>query len=96
MYSFRGAYGNRGNGAELRPSDVVPLTGLACVFAAGKKMRHRPVFALVDATVVKREPSAMPAALPPAWKVNRKNCPCSLQVIGKIIEGFRGGTCTKP
>ena len=36
MCSFRGAYGNRGNGTELRSSDVVPLTGVACIFAVGK------------------------------------------------------------
>ncbi len=28
MRSFRGSYGNRGNGAELRSSDVVPVVGL--------------------------------------------------------------------
>ena len=28
MCSFRGAYGNRGNGTELRSFDVVPVVGL--------------------------------------------------------------------
>ncbi len=28
MWSFRGSYGNRGNGMELRSSDVVPVAGL--------------------------------------------------------------------
>ena len=28
MRSFRGSYGNRGNEAELRSSDVVPVAGL--------------------------------------------------------------------
>ena len=28
MCSFRGSYGNRGNGTELSSSDVVPVAGL--------------------------------------------------------------------
>ena len=28
MCSFRGSYGNRGNGMKLRPPDVVPVAGV--------------------------------------------------------------------
>ena len=28
IWSFRGSYGNRGNGMQQHSSDVVPLTGL--------------------------------------------------------------------
>ena len=36
MRSFRGSYGNRGSGADLRSSDEVPVVGLDLPCGAGR------------------------------------------------------------